>query len=110
MLIQFVIIIFIIIAVWRLAIRFRKKEITLWEFLAWFVFWVLIGLATAWPKATDVLANRLGVERGFNLLVALAIIFVFYLVFRIFIRLEKLDKEITKVVREIAKREEKGDK
>ena len=102
MLIQIVLIIFILLVVWRLVLRFRRKEISVKEFLAWLVFWIIAGLAAAWPKATDIVAKFLGVETGFNLLVALAILVVFYLVFRIFVKLEKTEKDITKIVEHIA--------
>ena len=102
MLIQIILIFFILLVIWRLVLKFRKKEINVKEFLAWFFFWVVAGLIAAWPKFTDVAAQFFGVETGFNLLVALAILVVFYLIFRVFIKLEKTEKDITKIIEHIA--------
>jgi len=102
MLIQIILIFFIILFIWRLALRFKNKEIDAKEFLIWLLFWISAGLVAAWPKATDDVANFLGVGTGFNLLVALSILIIFYLLFKLFVKLEKTQREITKIVEHLA--------
>lgn len=102
MFIKVIIIAFIFFALSRTALKYKKNEITGRELLIWAVFWLLVGLAALAPQKTDVLAQWLGVSRGADLLVYLSIIVLFYLVFKIIVRLEKMDREITKVVRKNA--------
>jgi len=68
----------------------------------WAVFWLLVGTAALAPKKTDIVAQWLGVERGADLLVYLSIMALFFLVFKIIVKLEKMDRDITKVVRKNA--------
>jgi len=102
MIIKIIIIAFILFVLWRTFIRFQKRDITGRELVMWVVFWLLVAGATLAPKKTDVIAQWLGVERGADLLVYLSIIVLFFVVFKIIVKLEKMDRDITKVVRHTA--------
>lgn len=102
MFIKVLILAFIAFALWRTALKYRQSEITGRELSIWAVFWLLVGLAALAPKKTDIIAQWLGVARGADLLVYLSIIALFFLVFRIIVKLEKMDRDITKVVRKNA--------
>jgi len=102
MLIQITLLLFILFVFSRIILQFRKRIITLKETIFWIFFWVLVALAVIFPKTTDLFAKTLGVGRGADLLIYLAVIFLFYLVFRVFIRIEKIERNITKIVRKIA--------
>ena len=106
-LIQILAIIFVIFAIWRVGFKFKKKEIRLSEFLMWTVFWLAVAVAFVTPESLTKLANLLGIGRGADLVLYVAVVVVFYLMFRIFVRLEKMEKEITKVVRKDTLDEEK---
>jgi len=100
--IKVIIIVFILFVLWRTFARYKRGDITSQELALWTVFWLLVGVVTLVPKKTDVVAQWLGVERGADLLVYLSIIVLFFIVFRIIVKLEKIDRDITKVVRKIA--------
>ncbi|MFA6322221.1 MAG: DUF2304 domain-containing protein [Candidatus Buchananbacteria bacterium] len=102
MIIQILIIAFILFVVWRTALRYQKKDITNREFWLWLIFWLLVGAATLVPKKTDLVAQYIGVQRGADLLVYISIITLFFIVFKIIVKLEKIDREITKVIRQRA--------
>ena len=51
------------------------------------------------PDLTFRLSDFLGIERGIDVAVYGSIIILFYLMFRIFVKLEMLEQEITKTVR-----------
>ncbi len=106
MIIKLVITVFIIFVVSRISLRFKKNDITLREFLIWLLFWVLVAAATWVPKKTDVIAQFLGVERGADLLVYVSIIVLFFIVFKLLTKIEKIDRDVTKIVREIALRDD----
>lgn len=102
MIIQVVIFIFIIFVTGRVIARFSVGDITSRELTIWLIFWFLVAAATVVPQQTDVVAQWVGVERGADLLVYLSIMVLFFIVFKILVRLEKLDKDITIIVRHSA--------
>ena len=108
MIIKVIIIAFVAFVLWRTFIRFRKSEITIQEVVIWSVFWLLVVGVTLVPQQTDTISQYLGVERGADLLVYLSVITLFFLVFRIIVKLEKIDKDITKVVRNTALTDNNG--
>ena len=102
MIIKSVIILFIIFVLWRTFIRFKQRDITSRELIIWAIFWSLVAVATIVPKKTDTFAQWLGVERGADLLVYISIIVLFFMVFKIIVKLEKIDRDITGVVRNVS--------
>lgn len=99
MIIKLVIIIFVLVVIWKTVLRFRKGDITNRELTIWIIFWGLVIGATLLPKKTDIVAQWLGVERGADLLVYLSIIVLFFIIFKVIAKLEKIDRDITKVIR-----------
>lgn len=70
--------------------------------LAWSALWVAAFVAILFPSLTVVVAHALGIARGADLVFYLAILGMFAAFFATFIRLRKLQMEITKIVRELA--------
>jgi len=85
-----------------MAKKLKSNELTKKEFIWWLSFWVIVAIATLSPKTADLVAKFLGVERGSNLAVYISIIALFYLFFRIMVKIDQIDRNITKIVREIA--------
>lgn len=88
----------------QLVLRVIKDKTSLIKILFWLFFWagalVLIWL----PQGTiDNIGQFFGVEKGLDLVVYISIIILFYIVLRIYNKVDKLQKDITKLVREIAK-------
>lgn len=106
-LIQILAILFVLFTLWRVAFKFKKREIKLSEFLTWLIFWLAVGVAFVTPESLTKLANILGIGRGADLVLYVAVVVVFYLIFRIFVRLEKMERNITKVVRQDALKQDK---
>jgi small membrane protein len=101
---------FVAYVVYRTTMRFRKGDINSREYTMWLVFWALVVVATLLPQKTDIIARALGVERGADLLFFVSIIVLFFAVFKIIVKLEKIDRNITEVVRRAAiKNTEKKD-
>ncbi len=102
MTIQLLALLFVLFALWRVMAKFRRRELKISEFLMWLVFWLAVGVAFLTPASLTRLANLMGIGRGADLVLYVAVVVVFYLMFRIFIRLEKMERDITKVAREDA--------
>lgn len=73
----------------------------------WILFWIIVSLAVWWPNSTTLLANTFGIGRGTDFVLYIAIAVLFYLVFKLHIKLESVGRDITKVVREKAIEETK---
>ncbi|MCF7906963.1 DUF2304 family protein [Patescibacteria group bacterium] len=102
-------IIFLFLA--RLVWRKKKKEISVNEFLFWLVFWIGAGVLIVGLKQIDQLAIRLGFSSsGIEILLYLGIIILFYFLFRLRLKMQKMEKNITKIVRAIALREKNNGK
>lgn len=90
--------------------KFRKKEIPFLLCFVWSFFWIL-GIVMVWqPSIADVLANVLQVGRGTDAILYLSLVAIFYLIFKLFVRFEKFDKDLTRLVREVAILERKKHK
>jgi len=99
MIIKIIFFLFAIFVLFKVALRFKERKINLKEFIFWIIFWLAVGLVVILPETTSFLANLVGVGRGSDLAIYLAILLLFYLVFRIFVRLDNLDYQLTKLIR-----------
>lgn len=84
--------------------RFRKRQVPVWAAGLWILFWIAIGIVAIIPEFTNRLADLLGIGRGADVVVYSAIVVIVALLFRMSVRLEQLDRAITKVTRELALR------
>lgn len=103
--IQILIIAFLLFAVSRTVSKFREGKLSLVWFVFWLAFWIGVGVVVIVPETTSYLAALVGITRGADLVVYSAIIVLFYLVFRILVKIESIEQEITKAVRAEALRE-----
>ncbi len=78
--------------------KWRKKEITGSLFGLWLIFWLFLIYLLADPNLLNRLADITGIGRGVDLAVYSSILILFYLLFKIYLRLEKNQKAITKIV------------
>ncbi len=103
MLQQTIALIIIIFFVLRIIYQRQKEKISTQEFIFWFIFWIIAGLAIGFIKQIDNFVARLGFSgKGIDILIYLAVAILFYFVFRLRIKIEKMERNITKIIREIA--------
>ena len=105
MLIQFILILGFVFALWITWRRFRQRVISLGESLAWSVLWLGGAAVSAMPKITEYLAAFFGVGRGVDFILYAAVAIQFFLIFKLFISHEKLERLLTKQVEEKALQE-----
>ena len=99
MLVKIIIVCFVLFALSRLILKFKDSQISLKELIGWCVLWIAVIIATLLPWTTDVMANYIGVGRGVDAIIYISIIIIFYGLFRITVKLENIENEITKIVR-----------
>lgn len=94
-----IIIIFFLI---RLFLQKQKKQIAVTEFVFWLFFWLFAIGAIFSLKWIDKIVAKFGfTSSGINILFYLSVIILFYFIFRLRIRLSKIEKDITTLVRHI---------
>jgi hypothetical protein len=100
----------IIIAFFILRLFRQKKygEIKANEFSLWLVFWLLAGGAIIFIKQLDRFVAFLGFSgSGINFLIYLAVLALFYLIFRLRLNIAKLDRQLTDIARQMALKDKK---
>jgi hypothetical protein len=102
MLQQIIALIIILFFVLRLVNEKSTKKINRNEFSLWLVFWLFSAAAVILIKQIDRLVAFLGFSgSGINFLIYLAVLGLFYLVFRLRLSIAKLDQNLTEVARRL---------
>ncbi|MEA1963307.1 MAG: DUF2304 family protein [Patescibacteria group bacterium] len=100
---QIIALLMIIFFLTKLFLQRKNKQVGRMEFFFWLVFWFLSALVIIFIKKIDILVASLGFSAaGIDVLLYLSVAALFYLIFRLRVKLENIDREITKIVREIA--------
>jgi hypothetical protein len=103
--IQILLVAFAVFALSRVILRFRKGGLPLVHLFTWFVFWAGVIVAVLRPTTTSAVAAWVRVGRGADLVMYLSVVVLFYLLFRMFGKIEELERQITRVVRAAALKE-----
>ena len=103
---KIIITLFVLLSIYKLIKQKQNNKINLLSFIFWFILWIVIAIVFYLPETTSYIANIVGIGRGVDLAVYTSIVVIFYLLFKLFIRLNKIDREITKIVREKAIKDE----
>lgn len=75
------------------------------EGMVWFLVWLAAGLAVAWPEVTGKVANALGIGRGADLVLYCAVLTMMLGFLMVYVRLRRLRRELTLLVRQLAIRD-----
>lgn len=84
---------------WR---RSRQGALSRLGAFLWSALWIAAAVVVLRPEVASFFAGLVGVGRGADAVVYVSVIVLFYLVFRIFLRLDKLDRDITLLVRKVS--------
>jgi hypothetical protein len=106
--IQIILIVFFVFAILRVGARYRAGDVTGPEAAFWTAFWVVAGAVVMLPDSTFYLARIVGVGRGADLVVYIALVAIFFILFRLMVKQERVNRDITVLTRKIALAE--GDK
>lgn len=99
--IQILVLAFGLFAFSRAVLRFKGGSIKLAELFFWAGVWALAILFSLFPGIIAWFSSLGGFQRGMDLLLAASIIILFYLMFRLYVKMDELDQSITRLVREI---------
>ena len=101
---QIVVIIFGVFAVSRAYLRLREGKLSMGQFLFWIVLWGGVVGLTFLPDVMNIFADTLGINRPIDVVVYFSIVLLFYLIFRIYVKISEVEREITELVTKLAKK------
>lgn len=81
-----------------------RRTITPRVGLAWGLLWIAAAVLIARPELTAVVARALGIGRGTDLVFYFAILGMVFGFFTVYVRMRRIESDLTKIVRELALR------
>lgn len=97
--IQLIIFAFALFALSRAVLRWRERAISIFEFLFWTTVWTVLLVLVFVPDITTVVSRWWGIGRGIDSILYMSIIALFYLIFRLYVKQDSHQQEITRIVR-----------
>ena len=102
--VQFLLLAFTLFALARVR-TYKQRGMRKVYLLAWTLLWVSAAVFVCLPDSASFLARLLGIGRGADLITYVGLLVAFYLAWRIHLTLDRLDSEITVIVRKLALQE-----
>ena len=100
--IQIIIIIFGIFALSRAVLRVKERQMAITAFFFWLGIWAVLIFLALFPSVLSKIANVVGITSGTNLLVIFGVMLLFYLIFRLHIRIGKVESDLSNLVTKLA--------
>ena len=82
--------------------RYLKEKQSLTTVILWTILWLFVILFSIFPGISNGFAKLFGITRGFDFIVIVVFVVLFYIVFRLFNKIDILQDEINKIVKEMA--------
>lgn len=99
---QFVLGALVLAALALTAYRYHRRQMRVLDMLFWASLWTVALVAIVFQDTSAFIAHLLGIGRGVDAVIYLSIVLIFYLIFRLFMRFNQLDNQITTIVRHLA--------
>lgn len=103
--IQILLLLFFAFVIYKTIKRALKGEVKKEATVLWVVFWLIAAFATVNPNSTALVAGFLGLGRGADAVIYVSLALLFFLFFGLTVKLEKINREITHLVRQQALKE-----
>jgi hypothetical protein len=88
-------------------VDFRAKMESLPIFLFWVFTWTAIVVVAVFPSIIDLLISSFGGGRtGLGTFFGMALVFLFFIVYRMYVRINRLEQNLMKTIQEIALRDQ----
>ena len=100
--IQILLLVFAAFAFSRVFLRLRDGTISKIQFIFWGLVWSFLIFLAVFPNYLNSVSNIAGIGRAVDVLVYIGIAGLFYLVFRIYVYLDKFNQNITDLTREVS--------
>lgn len=100
-------ILFGIVMIYFAFLYYKKKDLTINDFIIWVVLWLLFILAISFPKKLDFFLDSLGIISAMQLFAVIGIILLFGIVFYLYTMVRKNQRQLARIVKDIALKEMK---
>jgi len=94
-----VFVLFILLKTWR---SYRTKQLSNSFFALWIFLWFSGLFVIFYPGFLSKIANLLNIGRGVDFALYVSIILIFYMIYKINLKIEKINRDISKLIRKIA--------
>jgi len=81
--------------------------VPLGEFIFWSTVWGGAIIVAAFPESISIIAQKTGIGKAVDFIMYATIITLFYLQFRLYVKVEKQQQDITLLVRKISLKKKK---
>ena len=97
-----------VIAIVLFLIRYLTEKQSFSTTILWTVLWLFVILFSIFPDASGRFASLFGITRGLDFIIIVGFVVLLYVIFRLFNKLDKLQDDVNKIVKEIALSNEIG--
>lgn len=99
---QLLVVLFAVATIFNIIQMKQKGSLGTRGALFWILFWLSVAGAVMWPNSVQMIARSFGIGRGSDFVLYISVITLFFLVFRLHIKIENMNRDVTRVVREKA--------
>lgn len=83
-------------------LHFKRKEFNTYQFVIWEVLWIGFSTVIWLPNKFNVIIEKLGIVRAFDLFAIIAFVMILFLTFHNYLLITKLEKRLENRVRDRA--------
>jgi hypothetical protein len=99
------------IAISKSYVDFRAREESLQMFMLWTLTWAAIVLVALFPWIVDiVIAYSASGRAGLGTVFGMGLVFLFFVVYRVYVKLERVERNLTKTIQELALKDNWADR
>ncbi|MBR4447394.1 DUF2304 domain-containing protein [Methanobrevibacter sp.] len=91
-----------VVAIIFFLIRYLTERQSLATTILWTLLWLFVILFSIFPDASERFASLFGITRGLDFIIIVGFVVLLYVIFRLYNKLDKLQDDVNKVVKEIA--------
>lgn len=104
-LLKICVLLFSLIVLAQVYASFKERKLNLFWFLFWVTVWSAADLAVLFPDLTNILAAFFDIKYGINAVLFFSVITLFYLTFRLYLKIEEQKEKLSQLVRREALKE-----
>lgn len=91
-----------IIAIIFFLIRYLTERQSLTTTILWTILWLFVIIFSIFPAASERFASLFGITRGLDFIIIVGFVVLLYVIFRLYNKLDRLQDDVNKVVKEVA--------